>query len=168
MLGHLEGIPWQQVEGVPRKECFMALKPTTYAYDTFSGPRSYSSVPLTFPVSTVMEHLNHLWGTTYNVCFLNYYDTQKEALGWHADNSPGMDLDHPIAVVSFGAERYIYVKEKGYKGLVPKENQYLLKHGSVFIMPKGMQRTHLHKIPKHDRECGPRISLTFRHYVPES
>jgi hypothetical protein len=32
-------------------------------------------------------------------------------------------------------------------------------------MLPGMQDTHYHRIPKSDREVGPRISLTFRGYV---
>ena len=39
-------------------------------------------------------------GVAYNVCFLNRYDDQRNHLGWHADDSPEMDHDHPIAVVS--------------------------------------------------------------------
>lgn len=33
------------------------------------------------------------------------------------------------------------------------------------IMPPKMQETHLHKIPKGDKPCGGRISLTFRKYI---
>lgn len=31
-------------------------------------------------------------------------------------------------------------------------------------LPAGYQATHLHRIPKHDRPCGWRISLTFRSF----
>lgn len=58
----------------------------------------------------------------------------------------------------------LYWKEKGYKGVIPNNQKQLLEYGSLFVMPTGMQKTHLHKIPKHDRECGIRISLTFRNY----
>jgi len=69
-----------------------------------------------------------------------------------------------IHVVSFGVEREIWWKEKEFKGLVPQENRQLLKSGSIFIMPAGFQANHFHKIPKADREVGPRVSLTFRNY----
>lgn len=35
---------------------------------------------------------------------------------------------------------------------------------SCFIMPAGFQDNHVHRIPKHNRPCGARISLTFRKY----
>ena len=76
-----------------------------------------------------------------------------------------MDLDHPIAVVSLGAEREIWWKDKHFKGTIPQENRQLLKNGSLFIMPAGFQNDHLHKIPRCDRPCGIRISLTFRYFV---
>ncbi len=53
-------------------------------------------------------------------------------------------------------------------GVVPRDQRFLLKEGSLFIMPPGYQDTHLHRIPKHDRPCGWRISLTFRTFYPES
>ena len=73
-----------------------------------------------------------------------------------------MDQTHPIAVVSFGAERDIWVKEFNTKGNIPDDDKYLLENGSLFIMPAGFQQKYLHRIPKHNRPCGPRISLTFR------
>lgn len=49
-------------------------------------------------------------------------------------------------------------------GNIPDEDKYLLADGSLFVMPSGFQKYYLHKIPKSDRECGGRISLTFRKY----
>lgn len=78
------------------------------------------------------------------------------------NDSPEQDLGHPIAVVTFGAERYIWVRNKTDKGAVPDKDKYLLTRGSLFVMPGGYQDGHFHRIPKHDRPCGGRISLTFR------
>ena len=47
----------------------------------------------------------------------------------------------------------------------PLDQRVLLQNGSLFIMPPGYQDTHLHRIPKHDRPCGWRISLTFRSFT---
>ena len=46
----------------------------------------------------------------------------------------------------------------------PEEQRIKLQDGSLFLMPVGYQDTHLHRIPKHDRPCGWRISLTFRSF----
>lgn len=105
-------------------------------------------------------------GLAFNVCFLNRYDDHRNQLGWHADDTPGMLHEHPIAVVSLGAAREIWWRPIGQTGVVPADQRQLLEDGSLFMMPAGFQRTHQHRIPKHDRPCGPRASLTFRRYVP--
>ena len=46
----------------------------------------------------------------------------------------------------------------------PIIQRFPLEEASLFIMPPGYQDTHLHRIPKHDRPCGWRISLTFRSF----
>lgn len=164
--------PWLTVREA-RHEMFMAHEPTTYNYGTPPHDHTYTSIPYHKFVkhieivlnSAVANHDNQ--PRQYNVCFLNRYDDQKHRLGWHSDDSPGMDLDHPIAVVSLGETREIWVREKGHKGEIPKEDRYKLTSGSLFVMPAGFQRTHQHRIPKGGRAMTTRISLTFRHYIPE-
>lgn len=164
----LKSTPWIQVTPA-RLECFMSADPSTYTYGSGVGVRTYTPVPYSDEVTFIQNHLNFQlrqknW--SYNVCFLNRYDNSQMQLGWHADDSPGMDMDHPIAVVSFGQPREIWWRPNGQTGVVPPEQRQLLEHGSLFIMPAGFQRTHQHRIPKGDREMSTRVSMTFRHYVP--
>jgi alkylated DNA repair dioxygenase AlkB len=160
-----EETPWVRVRDA-RAECFMATEPTTYTYGTPPHATTYTSVSFHPAVSWIRTVLNACHDAKYNVCFLNRYDNEQNQLGWHSDDSPGMDLDHPIAVVSFGEPREIWVREKGASGVVPTEDRYLLERGSLFVMPAGYQRTHQHRIPKGSRKMGARVSLTFRHYIP--
>lgn len=164
---HLDALPsWVNRDGAPRDEIFMStdlLK--TYSYGKSAAIRhTYAPVFMDVKVLALMLRLNLFRNTRseYNICVLNRYTDQHKHLGWHCDDSPEQDPNHPIAVVSFGASRYIYVRENGFKGTVPPENRYLLTPGSLFEMPPGYQETHQHKIPKHDTACGGRISLTFR------
>jgi alkylated DNA repair dioxygenase AlkB len=154
-------VPWLQ-ETEARKECFMATTPMEYTYGSGPGVRTYKSIPMEGMVKAICITLNLDTNAFYDLCFLNRYDDQKNQLGWHADDSPEMDPNHPIAVVSFGAAREIWWKEQDFKGEIPKGNRQLLENGSLFIMPAGFQQRYFHKIPKHDRPCGPRISLTYR------
>lgn len=157
-------IVWDERAG-NRKESFQALDLTkTYSYGkmTSVNRRTYHPSEMHYLVKTFLDQLNGHFHTDYNICVLNYYTDQHNSLGWHADDSPEQDPEHPIAVISFGATRYIYVKENGYKGIIPEEDRYLLTPGSCFIMPPGFQDTHQHKIPRHDSKCGPRVSLTYR------
>jgi alkylated DNA repair dioxygenase AlkB len=155
-------IPWINRDA-PRDECFMSRTDLEYSYGK-GFIRTYKSVSMTETISAIMEEINSVHDTSYDICFLNYYKSGKEHLGWHADDSPEMDSEHPIGVISFGAEREIWVKPNGVTGNIPYEDRYLLNTGSLFVMPSGFQKSNMHKIPKSDRECGGRISLTFRKY----
>lgn len=160
-------VPWVNRDS-PRDECFMAAPgaPRTYSYGNNNERRTelhtYHAVDMHPAVLQLMNRLNLDYNTSYNVCVLNYYSDRHQHLGWHPDDSPEQDLAHPIAVIAFGAAREIWVKKRGEKGAVPPENRYLMTPGSLFVMPGGFQEGHLHRIPKHDRECGGRVSLTFR------
>lgn len=163
VLTHLMGLDWLEATEA-RKEYFMSDTPRSYTYGREPGQRTYHSSPYTPEIEEIRSMLN-VAGSSFNVCFLNRYDNQKNQLGWHADDSPEMDHHHPIAVISFGAEREIWVKPKEFKGEIPPEWRFKLPNGSLFIMPAGFQAGHLHKIPRCDHKCGVRISLTFRRYV---
>jgi alkylated DNA repair dioxygenase AlkB len=155
-------VPWANRDA-PRDECFMSLKPLEYTYGK-GFTRTYISITMTETVKKIMDLVNKTYNTEYDICFLNFYKSEKEHLGWHADDSPEMDENHPIGVISFGADRYIWVKLNGVTGNIPDEDKYLLEDGSLFVMPAGFQNYYLHKIPKNDKPCGGRISLTFRKY----
>jgi alkylated DNA repair dioxygenase AlkB len=161
----LASVPWGTFTEA-RQECFMAEKTMTYTYGSGRGVRTYTSIPYLPWVEEIRQILNEA-GPRYNVCFLNRYEDAGQHLGWHADDSPGMDHEHPIAVISFGQAREIWWKPTEQTGVVPPEQRQLLEHGSMFVMPPGFQRTHQHRIPKGDRKMEPRASLTFRHYVEE-
>ncbi len=161
---HLLKLDWVSYRDT-RKEYFMASKEVTYTYGNKDFAKSYTSKPYTLEVLALQEKLNTEFKTNYNVMFANLYNGQHDHLGWHSDDSPEMNQDHPICSVSFGSEREIYWKEKTYSGVIPDSNKQLLKHCSLFIMPGNFQKDHLHKIPKNNKiQTKPRISLTFRNY----
>ncbi len=149
---------WIRKDNTPRSEAFMAVDiAMRYSYGKANNRRFYDASYMHPLVESLRQVLNR--DNSYNICVLNRYTDRFQHLGWHADDSPEQDPSHPICVVSFGAARYIYTKPQGDKG---SGDKFLLTPGSLFIMPPGMQETHYHKIPKHDQDCGGRISLTFR------
>lgn len=159
-----DDIKWND-EQFARRECFMSDIERDYQYIE-NGP-VYKSIAMHPVVKMIMEKINYLYGYKLDVCFLNYYIDKTKALGWHADDSHPIDQTQPIAVVSLGSEREIWWKPMDFKGTIPNEWKQLLEDGSLFIMNAGMQDTHKHRIPKHDKECGPRLSLTFRCWKKE-
>lgn len=161
----LEEVPWVRVNQTPRRECFMSVDLSlSYSYGNSNSDRTrvYKAVAMHPAVKALMDRLNAEFGCAYNVCVLNAYADHREHLGWHADDSPEQDLDHPITVVAFGATRELWIKDMGATGKVPPEDRFAMTPGSLFIMPGGFQGKMKHKIPKCDRPCGGRISLTFR------
>ena len=160
----LLALPWEQHRPT-RRELFMSSPPgVSYTYGQNQNAETYVSVPVVPEVAVVMALLNED-GHDYNGCFLNLYEDEQHHLGWHADDFAGMDPNHPIASVSFGAAREIWWRPFGFKGTIPPEWRRLLLSGSAFIMPAGFQETHQHRIPKCDRPTGPRVSMTFRRFL---
>jgi len=165
----LDEVAWIE-EQERRRECFMAHQPTDYQYLPMEGAPVYHSGAYHPLVEEIEQRINAEFGCSMNLCFLNHYAHQRQALGWHADDADIIDQTQPIVVVSLGAVREIWTRPSSivdgervsHKGEIPHEWRYTLENGSVFIMPPGFQNTHQHRIPKGDREMDGRISLTYR------
>jgi alkylated DNA repair dioxygenase AlkB len=168
----LKEVPWERRTNT-RTECFMAPgDPYPYTYGKGRGVRTYMSIPISPLVAGLMDEVNEwlakeypTWGPMTG-CFLNRYDHDREHLGWHADDFVGMDHTKAVVVRSYGQAREIWWRENGTNGEVPDDCKQLLKSGSTFVMPPGMQHTHQHRIPKGSAAMTPRVSLTFRAFLP--
>lgn len=148
-------------DGVPRKEYYVHDAGLPYTYGSGKFAREYQSQPTHEIIEQIRDRLELFLDVRFDVVFLNLYEHERHHLGWHADDSPEMSDDHSIVTVSLGAEREIWFRENGSLEV----EKLLLQNGSAAVMLPGMQDTHQHRIPKCDRQCGPRISLTFRKYV---
>lgn len=153
-----------------RREAFYSTVGKDYTYGSGDFARTYTPRPM--HENPVLVHLSDLatdifaYDTVpFELCFLNRYENERQQLGWHADDDTAIDHSRPIAVISLGAERELWVKPIG--GTHDDVEKIRLAHGSLLLMLPGMQQTHYHRIPKHDRPCGPRISLTYRGYNGE-
>lgn len=151
--------PWED-RGAPRRECFFSSKGDAYTYGSGAGARTYWPKEAPGMMAELTAAAEAASGCKFELCFANGYAGPREHLGWHADDSDEIDDSRPIAVMSLGAEREIWVKPRG-AGPDAVE-KILLPSGSLFIMKPGMQDTHFHRIPKHGAECGYRVSLTWR------
>ncbi|MNC10746.1 2OG-Fe(II) oxygenase superfamily protein [compost metagenome] len=164
----LHKLDWVHLDAaIPRREYYVHDLGLPYTYGTGTFARTYDSQPEDPVILMIRRLLKADLGVDFDVVFLNIYDHHRHQLGWHADDSPEMSDAHPIVTVSLGAERDIkFCRQEELKDS-SKHYNVRLKHGSACVMLPGMQDTHFHRIPKHDRECGPRISLTFRVFVPQ-
>jgi alkylated DNA repair dioxygenase AlkB len=155
-------LDWVRVGTTPRYEYYVNEFNTPYTYGVKDFARTYNPQPPHPVITTTQWKLEEITNSKFEVCFLNRYKDQSDHLGWHADDSPEMDDNRPIGIVSLGVEREIWFRVKADKEKILKLR---LGHGSLCLMAPGMQDTHDHRIPKSDRMCGERISLTFRGYV---
>lgn len=161
-----KNLDWERRGDAPRSEYYCNDFNKPYTYGKGRGVRTYQPKSYHQDILTIREAIEEVTGTSFEVCFLNRYHDQSDHLGWHADDSPEMDDGRPIAIVSFGVEREIWFRKNGdTSGLTEK---LVLGHGSLCIMLPGMQDVWQHRIPKSDRQCGERISLTFRGYTEVS
>lgn len=167
-----EHTPWEQREGAPRREAWFNPYGQPYTYGSGDHARTYEAHPLTAlapdaagGIYRIMCSLNQATGASYDCCFVNGYEHGRQHLGWHSDDSPEMDANHPIATVSLGAEREIWFRPIGDQSGANVEKM-MLASGSAAIMGAGMQQGWQHRIPKSSRvDCGPRLSLTYRRLV---
>lgn len=154
-----DAFPWED-RGAPRRECFFSSLGLPYSYGTGVGRRTYHPKAAPAIMAELTRAAEAAAGCAFELCFANGYAGPRQHLGWHADDSPEVDDARPIAVMSLGAEREIWVRPRG--GDASTVEKILLPNGSLFIMGAGMQDTHDHRIPKHGGACGARVSLTWR------
>ncbi len=151
-------LDWERRDGAPRREYWQNDFDVPYTYGSGIGIRTYDAKPWDSFINDCRHKINDEFGFKLNCCFVNGYNDHKDSLGWHADDSPEMSMEQPVAVISLGAERNIMLRNNETKAI----ETVRLDSGSLLIMPAGFQLTHQHKIPKGDRPMGPRVSLTYR------
>jgi alkylated DNA repair dioxygenase AlkB len=155
-------LEWERRGSTPRREYYCNTEPVSYTYGVGAGERTYEPRDWHPSIVSIRAMVEAKLGTELGVVFLNGYENSKDSLNWHSDDSPEMDDDKPIAIVTLGAEREIWFRPNADTFAVTKVK---LESGSICVMAPGMQDLFMHRIPRAGFDCGPRISLTFRGYV---
>jgi alkylated DNA repair dioxygenase AlkB len=172
-------LDWERRPGSPRREYWANTFNRDYTYGKNEGVRTYKARPFTPAISGVLQALLQDFRTgniLYEGCFLNGYETSSDALGWHADDDPGIDHTRPIAIVTLYASEKAKPRNISFREVIERPTEttkgvygpietLALENGSLALMEPGMQFTHVHKIPKAGFVAEPRISLTFRGLV---
>lgn len=95
-----------------------------------------------------------------NGLLLNWYDgALGHYIGKHRDSTHNMIEGAPIVTISFGEERVFRLRPWKAKG---EHKDFLVKNGSLIIMPYQTNQSWTHEIKKSKRLLGRRISLTLR------
>ena len=181
----LKDLAWEQRPDAPRMEYWTNSFGRSYTYGRGKGIRTYESQPSHVLIdvinATVTRAVHRVLGEQFpnlatmepfEGCFLNCYKGERDHLGWHADDDPGINHDHPIAVVTVGAGRMLQIKRQNGltgpdDGTDPAQvHDFFLEPGSLLLMHPGMQSFWYHRIPKVGHKVEPRISLTYRALLP--
>lgn len=149
-------LDWERRPDAPRREYWQNDRDADYTYGRGAGLRTYEARPWDDSARAWMVRLNDEHGFALDCCFMNGYSDGSDWLGWHADL--GTDAAQPVISLSLGGERDIEIRDNERTF----SKRYRLEHGSVFIMPPGMQQSFEHRIPKAGFVVAPRISLTYR------
>lgn len=119
---------------------------------------SYPAVPMHTALLPVAAKLHEQLGIEFNNCLLNFYESGDNTMGFHADDTSGLQANSGVAIVSLGSARKITYRSK----LTPTvRHAFNLAAGSLLYMNSAVQETWVHAIRKQ-RDVGARISLTWR------
>lgn len=155
-------LDWERRPDAPRREYWTCGEPgkQSYTYGRGKGVRTYYPRPEHEMTKYGRGRLFETTSTFFHGCFLNGYEDERDSLGWHSDDDPGIDHTKGIAVITLGSGRAIQFMPIG--GDKSSVEELFLEPGSMLLMHPGMQQTHLHRIPKVGRKTGARISMTYR------
>ena len=99
----------------------------------------------------------------FNSCLLNYYPSGSDGMGYHADDEKELGYQPIIAALSLGATRKFVFKHKKTQDKV----ELYLESGQLIVMHGDTQTYWKHTITKTKSVAEGRISLTFRHLLPD-
>lgn len=141
-----------------------ARKTASYGLPYNYSGITYPATPFPDTLQPIVTIVDERLGYPSNSCLLNYYPTPKHDLGFHSDSVVGLHPDSMIAVLSLGTMRSLVFRSELDRNL--KLSIDLLP-GSLLTMTLEMQSSWKHALPPGTRD-GPRISLTFRRFLPDA
>lgn len=104
------------------------------------------------------ETIDEVFGFLPNNCVANHYPDGNHTIGFHSDQGMEMQDDTGVVILSLGAVRHLVLRRIDQPRV---RYHYALAPGSALHMTPASQAEWQHGILR-ERECGPRISLSFR------
>ncbi len=144
---------------LPRTKTFLGSagpEGETYRY-YYTGGHLDAKEDMTPTIKKICDRVREITGQEFNTVVPTRYKDHREYINAHHDKTGDWVVGASVVSVSFGAERQL-VMERGEK----YNKTYPLPSGSLYIIPWRANMKYTHQIPAQDKECGPRISLTFR------
>ena len=101
----------------------------------------------------------------YNQVICNWYENGKDYIASHSDCQRGMISNASVAILSLYDTDEVrtleLIPKAGTRSVADKFTVKLI-HGSIVTMCGTTNNEFIHGIPKHETECGRRMSVSFR------
>lgn len=150
----------------PRLSCWACKCPCKYFYGSTIAQRS-EYPPILWQIEDAVFR-NLQFPTPPDCCFLNYYRSEDDCIGWHQDDEELFDgRNSSICVISLslGATRNFEIKINSGDSKTPVHS-FPLHDGDLCCMSGYFQKYYKHRVPpgrpQNAGEMGQRISLTWR------
>ena len=160
----------QKGSDVPRLVC-VQYKKSEFGIPIYRHP--IDKQPISEPYSELTEilanYIKNNYGYDVNHVLIQRYRNGNDYIGEHSDKTLDINPNTPIINVSFGATRYITLKNK----TSDEKYEIALENNSIFILGQQTNNLFYHMIKQDKRETkfkrddeliydGERISFTFR------
>lgn len=142
---------------VPRDEAIYGEEGLSYKYRDIT----LTAKPWPHFLKAIRDQIEELSGYKFPFAIGNRYNSGKDSIGYHSDDSPEIGPRPAIASLSLGGTRKFKLRHKESGNTF----DYWLEAGSLLIMLPGCQEDWVHAIPKTARFNEPRINWTFRPHV---
>ena len=140
------------------EDSMAARRTASYGVPYNYAQMTYPAVPMHSALVPVVAQLHQRLGVRFNNCLLNFYETERSKMGFHADDTTDLQPDTGVAIVSVGCARKLTYRRKDNKEI---QQAFNLQPGSMLYMDSAVQDEWVHAIKKQ-KGVGPRISLTWR------
>jgi alkylated DNA repair dioxygenase AlkB len=155
-------VPWAQFRNhlwaFPRLTAFVADAGLAYRYSgVVHAGRGWPA-----DLDALRRRVERRCEAHFNGVLLNLYRDGNDSMGAHADAEPELGRDPLVASVSLGAVRSFVLRHRR----ADERRSLDLAPGSLLLMGGSLQHHWVHALPKTRAPVGPRINLTFRHFLP--
>lgn len=130
-----------------------------YGVDYHYSGQTNTALPVPSALMPMVGYVQAEIDERLNGILLNWYDaTLGHYIGKHRDSTKNMVAGAPIVTVSLGATRTFRLRPWRGAGFT----DFSAHDGAVFVMPYATNLAYTHEVPHFARDCGRRISVTFR------
>jgi alkylated DNA repair dioxygenase AlkB len=142
-----------------RREILFNRSGKDYLFNKSRGVRPHTPQPEPAELTRLWGIVDDVMGHRFEVCFINDYYRNGAHIGWHQDNSPSIDWDRPVAVLSVGETAVVRFRRIDNPEMV---FSFECESGTICSMGSGVNDTYQHQVPGVAVKGHGRMSLVFR------